>query len=177
MVQLVVISAAWMTLLVLSCARVILRRPAPRRPADSGHLPRRRSAPRRVPAPGRLPRKGSAQASWARRPGAQNRELRRLDRDMQTVDVAARMAALPAVPIEQLAFDLRRLARQRRTSPLRWSEVGMAALLQAYDARLQLACACLGVPEQLQPLKGVDREAERVRVEGRLEAAGLALRG
>ncbi|GAA4596457.1 hypothetical protein GCM10023107_37700 [Actinoplanes octamycinicus] len=176
MVQLVVISAAWVTLLVVPCARVLLRRPAPRRSAHSGHLPRRGSAPRRVPAPGRLPRKGSAPASWARRPGAQNRELRRLDRDMQTVDVAARAAALPPVPIEQLAFDLRRLDRQRRTGPLRSSEVGMAALLQAYDARLRLACACLGVTEHLQPLQGVDLELERVRVEGRLEAAGLALR-
>ncbi|BCJ43974.1 hypothetical protein GCM10010168_67770 [Actinoplanes ianthinogenes] len=175
MVQLVVISAAWVTLLVLPCARVMLRRPAPRR-SDSGHLPRRGSTFRRVPAPGRLPRKGSAPAPWARRPGAPHREMRRLERDMQTVDVAARLAALPPVPIEQLAYDLRRLGRERRSSPLRWSEAGMAALLQAYDARLRLACACLGVTEHLQPLQGVDREIERVRVESQLEAAGLALR-
>jgi hypothetical protein len=177
MVQLVVISAAWVTLLIVPCARVILRRPAPRRSTNPGHLPRRRSSFRRVTARSRLPRKGSAPASWARRPGPQNRELRRLDRELQTVDVAARMAALPTVPIEQLAFDLRRLDRQRHSGPMRSSEVGLAAVLQAYDARLQLACQCLGVTEHLQPLEGVDREIERVRVEGRLEAAGLAFRG
>jgi len=86
------------------------------------------------------------------------------------------MASLPAVPIEQLAFDLRRLDRQRRSGPMRSSEVGLAAVLQAYDARLQLACQCLGVAEHLQPLQGVDREIERVRLEVQLEAAGLSFR-
>jgi hypothetical protein len=176
MVQLVVMSAAWVTLLVLPCARVLLRRPATRRPATPGHLPRRRTTFRRVPAPSRQPRKGSAQAQWARRPGPASRDLRRLDRDLAGLDLAARMEALPAVPIEQLAFDLRRLDRQRRSGPLRSSEACMAALLAAYDARLRLACRCLGVPEHLQPLTGVDREIERLRLEARLEAAGLALR-
>ncbi|SNS19916.1 hypothetical protein [Actinoplanes regularis] len=175
MVQLVVISAAWV-LLIVPCAWVLLRRPTLRRPASPGHLPRRRSTLRRVPAPGRLPRKGSAQASWARRPGPQSRELRRLDRELPGVDLTARAEALPVVPIEQLAYDLRRLDRQRRSGPLRSSEVCMAALLQAYDVRLQLACRCLGLTEDLQPLRGVDREIERFRVECQLEAAGLALR-
>jgi hypothetical protein len=175
MAQLVVISAAWVTLLILPCARILLRRPASRRPTTPGHLPRRRSSLRRVPPPGRQPRRGSAQAYWARRPGPQTRDLRRLDRDLQGVDLAARLEALPTVPIEQLAFDLRRLRRQRRCGPLRSSEMCMAALLQAYDARLQLACRCLGVTEHLQPLQGVDREIERFRVETQLKAAGLVL--
>src|SRR5690349_19572805 len=101
MAQLVVLSAAWMTLLVLPCARLILRRRTPRRPVTPGHRPRRRTAFRRAPAPGR--RKSSAPASWARRPSPQNRDLRRFERDMQAVDVPARMSALPPVPIEQLA--------------------------------------------------------------------------
>ncbi|GIF05361.1 hypothetical protein [Actinoplanes siamensis] len=176
MAQLVVISAAWVTLLILPCVRALFRRPASRRPTPPGHLPQRRSSFRRAPAPGRQPRKGSTQAYWARRPGPQSRDLRRLDRDLAGVDLAARMEALPAVPIEQLAYDLRRLDRQRRSGLLRSSESCMAALLQAYDARLRLACRCLGVAEQLQPLQGVDREMERLRVETRLEAAGLALR-
>lgn len=176
MAQLVVISAAWVTLLVLPCARVLFRRPVSRRPETPGHLPRRPSSFRRVPAPGRQPRKGSAQADWARRPGPPGRDLRRLDRDLANLDLTARMDALPAVPIEQLAYDLRRLGRQRRSGPLRSSEACMAALLQAYDARLRLACRCLGVTEHLQPLEGVDREIERFRVESQLEAAGLALR-
>ncbi len=177
MAQLVVISAAWMTLLVLPCARALLRRPAARRPATPGHLPRRRNSLRRVPSPGRQPRKGSAQADWTRRPGPPSRDLRRLDRELAGLDITARMEALPAVPIEQLAYDLRRLDRQRRSGPLRSSEACMAALMRAYDARLLLACRCLGVPEHLQPLEGVDREIERLRLETRLEAAGLALRG
>ncbi|WP_255658636.1 hypothetical protein [Actinoplanes sp. L3-i22] len=177
MAQLVVILAAWTTLLVLPCARVLLRRPASRRPASPGHLPRRRSSFRRAPAPGRQARRGSAQASWARRPGPPGRDLRRLDRELPGLDLTARLEALPTVPIEQLAYDLRRLDRQRRSGPLRSSEVCLAAVMQAYDARLRLACRCLGVAEHLQPLKGADREIERFRVETQLEAAGLALRG
>ncbi|WP_436537114.1 hypothetical protein [Actinoplanes sp. HUAS TT8] len=177
MAQLVVILAAWTTLLILPCARILRRRPDSRRPAGPGHLPRRRTSFRRVPAPNRQPRKGSAQAYWARRPGPPGRDLRRLDRDLAGLDLTARMDTLPAVPIEQLAFDLRRLDRQRRSGPLRSSETCMAALMRAYDARLRLACRCLGVPEHLQLLQGVDREIERLRLETQLEAAGLALRG
>ena len=93
-------------------------------------------------------------------------------------DVDACLADLDARPlaIEQLAFDLRRLDRQRRSGPTRYSEVWLAAVLHAYDTRLQMACRSLGVPEHLQPLDGVDREMERVRVEGELAAAGLVLR-
>ncbi|WP_433306438.1 hypothetical protein ACQP2F_20795 [Actinoplanes sp. CA-030573] len=40
-----------------------------------------------------------------------------------------------------------------------------AAVLRAYDARLQLACRHLGVEEHLGPLEGIDRELERLRVE------------
>ncbi|GIF15190.1 hypothetical protein [Actinoplanes teichomyceticus] len=177
MAQLVMVSAAWMTLLALPCAGILFRRPAPRRPATPVHRPRRSASFRRLPAPARLPRRGSAPAPWARRPRPQNRELRRFDRDMQGVDVTGRMDALPPVPIEQLAHDLRRLDRQRRGGPMQSSEATRAAVLQAYDARLRLACRCLGVPEHLQPLQGVDREIERLRVEERLAAAGLALRG
>nr|WP_232344232.1 hypothetical protein [Actinoplanes awajinensis] len=180
MAQLVVISAAWVTLLGLSCARIVRRRSTPHRPAapsTSGRRPRRHARFRRVPAPGRQPRKGSAPAPWARRPSPQNRDLRRFDRDMQGVDVTVRMDELPPVPIEQLAYDLRRLDHQRRNGPMRYSEKCLAAVMRAYDIRLQLACRCLGVPEHLQPLTGVDREIERLRVEDRLEAAGLALRG
>ena len=93
-------------------------------------------------------------------------------------DVDSRLAKLDAHPpaIEQLAFDLRRLNRQRRSGPTQYSKVWLAAVLRAYDTRLQMACRRLGVPEHLQPLHGVDREIERVRVEGELAAAGLVLR-
>ncbi|MEU4559297.1 hypothetical protein AB0F72_13000 [Actinoplanes sp. NPDC023936] len=101
------------------------------------------------------------------------RSLRRLDRTLKVRD--------PVTPtgspsIEQIAYDLRRLDKQRRSGPTRCSEVWLAAVLRAYDARLQLACRCLGLPEHLQPLEGVDREIERLRVEAALQAAGMLLR-
>ena len=62
-------------------------------------------------------------------------------------------------PFEQVAADLRRLARQR-------AEV---------DERLRIACRELEIPEHLDALEGIDLEIERLRVEGLLEAAGLSL--
>ncbi|MEV6347010.1 hypothetical protein [Actinoplanes sp. NPDC051851] len=90
--------------------------------------------------------------------------------------MTTKMEALPPPSIEQLVLDLRRLARQRRHGLGRHSEVMMAELLRAYDARLRLACRALGVDEHLQPLQGMDLEIERLRVEDSLEAAGLPFR-
>ncbi|MEU8240666.1 hypothetical protein AB0C07_20680 [Actinoplanes missouriensis] len=101
------------------------------------------------------------------------RALRRLDRDLKVRDPVTPTAS-PS--IEQIAYDLRRLDKQRRSGPTRCSEVWSAAVLNAYDARLQLACRYLGLPEHLQPLTGVDREIERLRVEAELQAAGMLLR-
>ena len=79
-------------------------------------------------------------------------------------------------PIEQIAAQLRRLDRQRRGGPtaesVRWS----AAVRTAYDRWLVTACHCLEGPEQLGALDGDDRDIERVRVEGALQASGLVLR-
>lgn len=77
-------------------------------------------------------------------------------------------------PIEQLAADLRRLGRQRVGIAMR-SPLWFSAVQRAYDDRLQQACRSLDVDEHLDDLDGVDREIERVRVEGVLQAAGLAL--
>jgi hypothetical protein len=91
--------------------------------------------------------------------------------------VAAPRAGAAVVPtIEQLAADLRRLDRQRHGGVSTESAAWSAAVLQAYDDRLRLASRCLGVAEHLGSLGGMDREIERVRVEGELQAAGLALR-
>jgi hypothetical protein len=49
-------------------------------------------------------------------------------------------------------------------------------VLRAYDEWLRLACRALGVPEYLQPLEGLDRDVERIRVEVELQANGVALR-
>ena len=84
--------------------------------------------------------------------------------------------ALDLPSIEQIAYDLRRLDQQRRGGPTQQSEKWRAAVLRAYDQRLCLACRCLGLAEHLEPLEGMDRELERLRVESELQAAGLALR-
>ncbi|MGK5680428.1 hypothetical protein [Actinoplanes sp. URMC 104] len=111
-----------------------------------------------------------------RRDECRRRRACGLDRSMRDVDPVVALARLAPPPIEWLARDLRRLDRQRRGGVTLESERWLAAVLRAYDERLCLACKCLGVAENLRPLDGLDREIERVRVEGALEAAGLQLR-
>ncbi|MGR6316857.1 hypothetical protein Q2K19_08720 [Micromonospora soli] len=77
-------------------------------------------------------------------------------------------------PLEQIAVDLRRLGGHRLAVADR-SVVWHGAVIDAYDERLRAACRALGIPEHLAELEGVDREIERVRVEGLLHAAGLTL--
>jgi hypothetical protein len=78
-------------------------------------------------------------------------------------------------PIEQVAADLRRLSQQRLGIATR-SPVWFTAVQRAYDDRLRVASRQLGVEEHLAELTGIDLDLERVRVEGLLQAAGLALR-
>jgi hypothetical protein len=88
--------------------------------------------------------------------------------------IRRRPEPLDLQPIELLAADLRRLNRQRLGIATR-SSVWFEAVQHAYDDRLRAACQALGVPEHLVGLEGVDREIERVRVEGALIDAGLVL--
>jgi hypothetical protein len=114
---------------------------------------------------------------WTRRGRQDLRALRRLDRVLAAADdPIPPPPALDAPCIEQIAHDLRRLSHQRRHGPTRHSEQWLAAVLHAYDQRLSLACHCLGLTEHLEPLEGMDRDLERLRVESALQAAGLALR-
>ncbi|MEU4238816.1 hypothetical protein [Actinoplanes sp. NPDC026619] len=113
---------------------------------------------------------------WTRTGRQEIRALRRLDREMRAADPVPSLAVLDNPSIEQIAFDLRRLAQQRRSGPTRHSEKWLAAVQRAYDDRLCLACHCLGVAEHLGPLQGMDRDLERMRMEHDLQAAGLALR-
>lgn len=83
-------------------------------------------------------------------------------------------AAPTGPPIEQIAADLRRLGRQRTGIATR-SPVWFAAVQRAYEERLVQACRSLGVVQHLNELTGLDREIERVRMEGELQAAGLVL--
>lgn len=113
---------------------------------------------------------------WSRRGRADTRALRRLDHALRNVEEFASLAVTDGPSIEQIAFDLRRLDRQRRCGPTLSSERWREAVVRAYDVRLCLACHRLGLTEHLQPLEGLDRDIERVRIEGQLQAAGLALR-
>jgi hypothetical protein len=145
--QATLVAAAFVTLLALPCAVLALRG------FDEVALRRR---------------------DWFRRPAEETQALHELDRSMQHREV--RLDDAPAEEIGDIARELRRLDRQRRGGPTLESERWLAAVVEAYDAGLCRACRCMGVPEHLEPLEGVDREIERVRVEGALEAAGVPLR-
>jgi len=113
---------------------------------------------------------------WTRHGRREIRALRRLNRVLRSDDPVPSLAVLDIPSIEQIAYDLRRLRRQRLTGPTQHSEKWLAAVQRAYDDRLCLACRCLGLAEHLAQLQGMDRDLERMRVEHELQAAGLALR-
>jgi hypothetical protein len=118
--------------------------------------------------------------TWTRGRRRATRALRRLDRSLANADAitvpAPRTGAAAGPTIEQIAADLRRLDRQRHGGIATESTAWLAAVVRAYDDRLCLASRCLGIAEHLEMLDGIDREIERVRVEGELQAAGLELR-
>ena len=151
--HIVVLSAALLTLLFLPClvAAVLC--------AD-GVVPGRA-----WPVPGRA------------RPGGDDRALRRVDRALRGDAEIPPPSEWEGPPFEVIACDLRRLGHQRVTGLNLGSVKWQAAVLQAYDQRLSLACRCLGLDEPPgNPSKGMDRDLERLRVESALQAAGLALR-
>jgi hypothetical protein len=109
---------------------------------------------------------------WVRRSRADRAAYCRLEQGL-------RDAVLPIPPavftIEHAAAELQRLDRQRQIGPSYGSERWLAGVLRAYDEWLQVACGCLGISQHLSTLHGLDREIERVRMEGELTAAGLRL--
>lgn len=78
-------------------------------------------------------------------------------------------------PIEQVARDLRRLRRHLGGGVATRNRTWYEAVCQAYDDRLRLACRCLGLPQHLDQLDGLDLEIERIRVEDALRGEGLYL--
>ena len=112
--------------------------------------------------------------AWAHRRRRDAPLLLRLDRQLSGEVILP--VPLTVVCIEQIAADLRRLDRQRRSGPTTCSQRWLAEVVRAYDERLQMASRCLGVPERLAGLKGAERDVERERVEDALESAGLSLR-
>ncbi|MEH0937865.1 hypothetical protein [Micromonospora psammae] len=109
----------------------------------------------------------------------ERRAIARLDRaieaDALTRDVdLTQLDRADRQPLELIAADLRRLGGHRLAAGGR-SVVWHASVIEAYDDKLRAACRALGATEHLAELEGVDREIERVRVEGVLAAAGLTL--
>lgn len=144
--HIVVFSSALVTLLGVPCAVTAVRR------ADD--LARRRL--------------------WAKHREEDTRALHELDMALHGVDIREVLAALKAASLDQIEHDLCRLNQARRTKAAD-SRAYRDAVERAYDLRLGMACECLGLDEHLEPLRGMDRELERLRVESRLQAAGLTL--
>jgi hypothetical protein len=77
-------------------------------------------------------------------------------------------------PVEVVAADLRRLARQLERVPAGAPMARRRGLQAAYDDVLVEAAVQLGVPHTLtDPPDGRSRDAERLRVQAALSAAGL----
>ena len=80
-------------------------------------------------------------------------------------------------PVERLAADLRRLSAACRELPRGTSHARYRGMLAAYDDVLCSACRALDIEQSLGSLPpGLDRDLERLRVEGALESAGLLFR-
>jgi hypothetical protein len=88
-----------------------------------------------------------------------------------------RLQAGPPVParrpLELVAADLRRLARELSLVPSGTPVARRRGLLAAYDDVLREAAAALEVPERLAEVPPAAREVERMRLLGALRAAGL----
>ncbi len=81
-------------------------------------------------------------------------------------------------PIEHIGRDARRLRGELLALAPNLPMTRRIALKLAYDDVLVDACAALGVRNSLSDLPlGPERDAERLYVEHRLDAAGLCLRG
>jgi hypothetical protein len=79
-------------------------------------------------------------------------------------------------PVEHTAALLRQLSAQLAETPLSQA-TRRGRLIDRYDAVLREACATLDIPQYLSRLTGSDADAERLRLEGMLEAQGLVVRG
>jgi len=83
-------------------------------------------------------------------------------------------------PIEEIAASLRRLQRwldaYADPRPIPGKATKVTAATNAYDRVLIEACRALEVPQGLDGTDGLDREAERLRMQSALIDAGLVLR-
>jgi hypothetical protein len=92
---------------------------------------------------------------------------------------AARTAPPPAPhrPVELVAADLRRLARELAVVPSGTPVARRRGLLAAYDDVLIEAADILEVPHELTTVPPAAREVERLRLLTALEVAGLVVSG
>jgi hypothetical protein len=78
-------------------------------------------------------------------------------------------------PLEKLAADLRRLRPEARSPRPGVPMARQKGIVAAYDGVLVATARALAVSTSLELLPdGIDREAERLRVENALEASGLS---
>jgi hypothetical protein len=112
----------------------------------------------------------SVRRAWVRRSRTDRPALRAVDRG--TINTVPD-SSLP--PLEQVAAELHRLARERNSGTTYGSESWLTARATAYDEWLQMACRHLDVSHHLPELVGMDRDLERLRIEAELSAAGLHL--
>ena len=81
-------------------------------------------------------------------------------------------------PIQVVAADIRRLARQLSLVPAGAPMARRRALAAAYDDVLIEAAALLEIPHQMRTIPdGRARDVERLRLQAALEGAGLAVHG
>jgi hypothetical protein len=80
--------------------------------------------------------------------------------------------------IERIARDARRIRAEFVTTAQGTPMARRIGVTRAYDDLLAEACRALDVPDTLSDLEpGIERDAERLRVESELDAAGLRLTG
>jgi hypothetical protein len=81
-------------------------------------------------------------------------------------------------PIQVVAADVRRLARQLSLVPAGAPMARRRALAAAYDDVLIEAAVLLEIPHQMRTIPdGRARDVERLRLQAALEGAGLAVHG
>lgn len=115
---------------------------------------------------------GDQQHGWLSRPGV---VWATLTAKRQEAVAAPETPIVSHTPFERIAADLRRLGSDRLGIGQR-NELWHTAVERAYDGKLREACHALGIAEHLEDLQGLDREIERLRIEGELIAAGVRLR-
>jgi hypothetical protein len=174
----VVLTGTLVALLAVPCVLILMilssRTDAGQHRADGNDLQSRGDFPRGRPID-RVDRQ--VRRAWSRGNRADWRALRRLDRTINQPPAVDRLGVQRRLPpVEQIAAELRRLNHQRNHGLSTESEKWSAAVATAYDAWLLAACRRLNITEHLTVLAGIDRDIERLRLEGQLETAGLVLR-